>query len=671
MSSAPTLDPTTASTIRSALEAASRGRIDEARRIGEDGLQGGGDVVALNAMLGSLCCRSGDFEAGVSHLRAAHERRPDDPVIALNLGTALAQLERFEEALEAVPPRVAASDPTMRLERLRGFLHQSLEDFRGAASAYERVVAAAPDDWEAWNNLGNVRRQSGDPGGGVAALRRACEINPRSAPARLNLAMALFASGDLEEAKAELRRMADDFPSDSKPLRELHGILKAEGRDDDALEPILEAVRRNPDDVELLLGLASHQLALLDNAEAEKSYREVIRRDPANALANLGLAVVFELTNRGDALAELVGEAESRGVEPDVLNFIRAFGFRRSKQFDQGLTSVAKVRGDLEEARRLQLLGQLSEGAGKYDEAWDAFVGMNRLQSLHPSQPLERASAYRDHLRRQTDVLSGEWLSRWKDEESKAPPRSPTFLVGFPRSGTTLLDTLLMGHPDIEVLEEEGTLAAASAELPSDLAGLPTATAEQIDRARDRYFQDAQEGVAQASGKVLIDKNPLSMNSLPVISRLFPGAKIILALRHPCDVVLSCFVTNFRLNDGMSNFLELETAAELYDLSFRNFTKASEILHLPVHRLVYEDLIENAASVLRDLVTFLDVPWRDEMLDHEKTAKARGRIKTASYAQVVEPIYRRSVGRWEHYREHMAPVLPVLSPWVQEFGYSL
>ena len=671
MSSAPTLDPATASTIRNALEAATRGRIDEARRIGEDGLQGGGDVIALNAMLGSLCCRSGDFEAGVKHLRAAHERRPDDPVIALNLGTALAQLERFDEALEMVPAEVAASDSTMRLERLRGFLFQSLRDFPAAASAYERVVAGAPDDWEAWNNLGNVRRQSGDADGSVAALRRACEINPRSAPARLNLAMALFAAGQLGDAKSELNRMAEEFPSDSKPLRELHGILKAEGRDEEALEPIVEAVRRDPDDVELLLGLASHQLALLDNAEAEKSYRKVVRRDSANALANLGLAVVFELTNRGDALVELVGDAESRGVEPDVLNFIRAFGFRRSKQFDEGLASLAKVRGDLEEARRLQLLGQLSEGAGKYDEAWEAFVGMNRIQSLHPSEPLERASAYREHLRRQTEVLSDEWFSRWKGEAAEASRLSPTFLVGFPRSGTTLLDTLLMGHPDIEVLEEEGTLAAASAELPGDLADLPTATAKQIGKARERYFEVARESVPLAPDKLLIDKNPLSMNALPVIRRLFPDAKIILALRHPCDVVLSCFVTNFRLNDGMSNFLQLDTAAELYDLSFRNFSKASGMLGLPVHRLVYEDLIEGPETALRDLVTFLDVPWREEMLDHEATAKARGRIKTASYAQVVEPIYRRSVGRWEHYREHMAPVLPELAPWVEEFGYSL
>jgi hypothetical protein len=86
---------------------------------------------------------------------------------------------------------------------------------------------------------------------------------------------------------------------------------------------------------------------------------------------------------------------------------------------------------------------------------------------------------------------------------------------------------------------------------------------------------------------------------------------------------------------------------------------------------VYEDLVEDQESTLRHLVAFLGIPWSDEMLDHETTARARGRIKTASYAQVVEPIYRRSVGRWEHYRKYMAPVLPLLAPWVEKFGYSL
>jgi hypothetical protein len=172
-------------------------------------------------------------------------------------------------------------------------------------------------------------------------------------------------------------------------------------------------------------------------------------------------------------------------------------------------------------------------------------------------------------------------------------------------------------------------------------------------------------------GKLLVDKNPLSMNSLPAIRRLFPDARIILALRHPCDVVLSCYITNFRPNNAMASFLSLDTAAELYDLSFALFEKSRELLQPPLHVNRYEDLVEDRDRELRPLLDFLGLEWDERVLDHESTAKARGHIKTASYAQVVEPIYKRSAGRWENYREHLEPVLPVLAPWVARFGYSL
>ena len=172
-------------------------------------------------------------------------------------------------------------------------------------------------------------------------------------------------------------------------------------------------------------------------------------------------------------------------------------------------------------------------------------------------------------------------------------------------------------------------------------------------------------------GKLLIDKNPLSMNCLPAIRRIFPDSKIILALRHPCDVLLSCYVTNFKPNNAMASFLHLGTAAELYDLSFSLFEKSRELLKPALHVLTYEKLVEDRNRELRPLLDFLGLDWDDRVLDHESTARARGHIKTASYAQVVEPIYKRSAGRWQNYRKHLEPVLNVLEPWVTKFGYSL
>jgi hypothetical protein len=228
---------------------------------------------------------------------------------------------------------------------------------------------------------------------------------------------------------------------------------------------------------------------------------------------------------------------------------------------------------------------------------------------------------------------------------------------------------MLMGHPGVEVLEEEPTLRKASAILPFE--DLSNASGEQIREARKEYFRVAAEYVPLANGKLLIDKNPLSMNALPTIKRLFPDARIVLAMRHPCDVVFSCYATNFKLNDGMSNFLRLDTAAELYDLSFTYFEKARDLLGLPVHTVIYENVVQARESELKSLLEFLGLDWNEDVLDHQATAAKRGRIKTASYAQVGQPIYTQAAGRWVNFRKHLEPVLPTLEPWLAKFGYTL
>jgi tetratricopeptide (TPR) repeat protein len=664
------LDGDTAGIIRQALSAAQAGNIQHACSLAEDGLRSGGDSAALNAMLGVLRCRSGDLDQGVAHLRTALELQPLDFVIATNLTAALVEQGDHAAALDVATRERAEADQTLRIARFRGFAAQSLGDHARAVEAYQHIVDHAPTDWEAWNNLGNARSGDGDAEGGVAALRRAVALNPQARPARLNFATALARAGDIAQSETELRGMIAEFSDDAMSRRELHALLKAQLREEEALEAIEDAARCAPGDPELLLALASQRLMLLHTDAAEAAYRQVLDVDPGNSLANLGLAVVFDLSNRTDALAALVDEAAARGVDAGVLHFIKAFDHRRAKRFAEGLEALGNVPEELETARRVHLLGQLLEGLGNYDEAFRAFERMNAISNADPSRPEERAAGYRQGIKARCDAATPQWAAAWRDETVRDPRPSPVFLVGFPRSGTTLLDTMLMGHPQVEVLEEEPTTREASEMLPS-FAELPLATDEQIQAARDAYFRTAASLTPLAPGKLLVDKNPLAMNMLPQIRRIFPDARIILALRHPCDVLLSCFMTNFKLNDAMSNFVRLDTAAELYDLSFSYFERAQALFDLPVHRVVYENVVADREQELRALLDFLSLDWDKDVLDHQATAMGRGRIKTASYSQVVEPIYTRAAGRWEHYREQLAPVLPVLEPWVRKFGYAL
>jgi hypothetical protein len=121
----------------------------------------------------------------------------------------------------------------------------------------------------------------------------------------------------------------------------------------------------------------------------------------------------------------------------------------------------------------------------------------------------------------------------------------------------------------------------------------------------------------------------------------------------------------------MANFVRLDTTAELYDLSFSFVERVEREFGLPIHRITYEKIVSDREGELRRLLAFLGLDWSDEILDHQKTARGRKHIKTASYSQVVEPIYTRSAGRWENYRRHLEPVMPVLEPWIRKFGYSL
>lgn len=670
MATNPAMDHVTAGAIRQALSAAAAGRLADACALGERALVQGGDVAALNAMLGMLQSKAGNTERAIDHLRVAHRARPGDPIVANNLATALAKAERRTEALEVITDELVAADRSGELLKLRGFLAQMTEDFDLAIRCYERVVAAEPDDCEMWNNLGNAYRCAWRMDEAIDALEKAAKLDPHAAPIRLNYASALIADGEWILAGRELQSMATDFPEDPIPLRELHVLLKEESRDEEALAAIEGALERAPDDLVLLLAYASHLSFILDAARAEQVYRRVIELDADNSIAHIGLAVCFDLTNQTAALDQLVVEAEQRQVGPNALNFIRAFVHRRARRYAEGLAFLEQVPAEVESSRRAHLMGQLLEGVGRYDDAFAEFRKMNEQARKEGLPPDERAANYRNLIRARLEATTQIWTDQWRAESPPYEGPVPVFLVGFPRSGTTLLDTILMGHPLIEVLEEERTLFSTF-DILADYGAIPTADDATIKAARDAYFAAARALTPISNGNLLIDKNPLAMNVLPVIRRIFPEAKIILALRHPCDVVLSCYVTNFRLNAGMANFVDLDTAAELYDLSFSYFERCQELMPMPMHAAVYENVVADRDRELRGLFDFLGLDWHDAVLDHQKTALSRGRIKTASYAQVTEPIYQRSAGRWQNYRKHLEPIIPVLKPWIDKFGYEV
>lgn len=663
------MDSNTAAIVQTAVGLARSGDLKRAYEVAQSGLIAGGEAVALHAFMGMIKARSGDIGAAVAHLRQAHGGRPDDVTIACNLISVLIDAGDIAGALEVATTDLAFSDPTLRVARYRGFAAQSLERFGEAAKAYQYVVERDADDFASWNNLGNAHAGLGDHTAAVVALERAMALDPAAPPTRLNLASALKNADRWDEAEKVLRQAADDFPDDARPLQELYVLLKQDGRHDEALPVMERAVAREPDDSGLQLKLGIEYGIARRSAEAERAFRRAIALDPLLSDAYLGLAIQYEHSNREDEFAPLIALAERNGVDEGVLNFVRALELRRAKQFEDALACLADVPAAVEPERTTHVRATLLDRLGRSDEAFAAFAQANIMHRDSPTDPVSRAVALRKELEAEIGTMTPDWVAGWTIANPPRERPDPVFLVGFPRSGTTLLDTIVMGHPDTVVLEEQPPLNLVDKAL-GGLAALQALDDKAISDARRRYFEEVAKIHPLPEGAMLIDKSPLFLHKVPLIARLFPDARFILALRHPCDVVLSCFMSNFRLNSAMANFLSLEDAAAFYDLTFRHWDHARALLPINVHTVVYERLVDDVAGEVRPLFDWLGLDWHEDALDHQQTAKNRGLITTASYSQVVEPIYRRAAGRWERYRTHLEPVLPVLKPWIDRFGYG-
>ncbi len=625
----------------------------------------------LRALAGTLACRSGDLATGVLHLQHALAAMPGDLATRINLAQALIGMGRADEAWELVAADHAARDPSARLWRLRGYIQQTRNDPVGAVESYGRTVATAPEDFESWNNLGNAHAELGARAAARHALDRAAALRPDLLSIRLNQAVAIAESAGEHAAVNYYQACARDFPRDARPLGELGSLLGRLHRDEEALAVLTRAVALDPGDPLLAVRLGEQCVATFDITRAEAEFVRALTLDPINADAHIQLAILYEQNNRVADLDMLVRSAERLELASGAFDFLQALALRRAQRFSEALASMEAVPDTVEPGRRAQLIAQCHDRLGDAGKAFAAFSEMNRLNALDPTNPEARAAQFRAELRRATETVTPGWVRGWKDRLLMPSDRlSPVFIVGFPRSGTTLLDTLLMGHPDVSVMEELPPLRIAE-EMIGDLDRLTSLDPGSMERARERYYTEVAARSDWRPGRLLVDKLPMNMNKVPLIHRLFPDARFILALRHPCDVVLSCFMATFKLNNAMANFLDLGTTAETYDLSFSYWQHCRDLMPIHVEAVRYEDVIVDRAAALRPVFAYLGLDWRAEALDNVKTAAGRKSIRTASYAQVTEPIYARAVGRWERYRRELDPILPTLAPWAERFGYKL
>ena len=547
----------------------------------------------------------------------------------------------------------ALSDANRMLERfpnsfvlnnIAGACNAGLMQFDAAIDSFKQALKINPENAEAYNNIGNVLHTKGDQEAAIGSYKKALKIKPDYAEAYSNMGNALNAKGD----------------------------------PDASISSYKQALKIKPDYAEAYYNMG---IALKDKGDPEAaidSYRRAIKIKPDYADAYSNTCEVYEKSNKLAELSEVISIAKTALKElPSDLLFYEALYNYRSHNYDYCEKLISLINIDQLALTRKSLFwklkAKLQQQKKDYKAAFNSFAEMNNTIINSSDYNDKTAQKFFDGLLIRVKQLSNVLETPYSQSLPESSADTPIFLIGFPRSGTTLLDTILRTHSKIAVVEEKGMLSKANHHLGEKLSivDIENLTRQELSSAKEVYFEELAKHVSTNNSGCVIDKLPLNIIDVPIIHKLFPTARFILALRHPLDSILSCWMQPFKANDAMANMVELDRIVDFYTAAMTVLELSEKRYQLTIHRIRYEDLVLDMKKEVSNLLKFLELEWENELEDYQQTALKRGIINTPSYSQVIEPIYKTASYRWEKYHESLEKYFIKIEKWTTKFGYEL
>jgi tetratricopeptide (TPR) repeat protein len=483
----------------------------------------------------------------------------------------------------------------------------------------------------------------------IETLERAARLDPANANIQLDLGRAYGLRYNYGEAERCLEKAVRVAARKVETLAEAGRRCQEFGKYDMAQQYFERAAQENGTTADVLVTLAElyERHALL--GEATQLAERALKLDGAYPPALLVRA-------RLDRLSGRLLEAENR---------VRAL--------------VKGANSDPWWGHCWYELGDILDRLARYDEAMEAFLeakALIRPAVLNHAATLQRIQR---RVREMEESITASALERCAEAaEALRPLQRFAILCGHPRSGTTLLEQVLDSHPDAltaeetHILHDEAYLPLSrgfSAEA-SVLEVLESAPVSRLRQSRESYFRFTELFLGRTRGdKMLVDKNPALNTLIPAAVRIFPEAKFLIALRDPRDVCLSCFMQSLSPNPVSSAYLSLEGTVTQY-LSVMGFWRTLlPRLRNPFLEVRYEELVDDLEGASRKVLGFLGIPWDERVLRFDEHARSKS-LRSPSYAEVIKPVSKRAVGRWQHYRRHLEPYLGRLEPMMKALGYA-
>ncbi len=507
----------------------------------------------------------------------------------------------------------------------------------------EEITKLNPKIFEVNFNLAIINLQQGNIENSIIYFEKTKKINPDSTQVYFNLALAYDKSEKIDKAILNFKKVIELDKNNSLALYNIGHLYKKK----------------------------------LDAINAEKFLLRSLDLNPNFELAFHELFGLYDRSNQLDKYKDLLNKLKKSLNDKNLINFYFAFYEYRKKNYQGVIETLDNLK--LEEKNFHQIitkhgiLARSYDQKNKFDKAYYHYKINNDLVNKYYGKGIEEKNFVKYVVQR-IEIFRDLNVNEWNQFSNENKFSDPIFLIGFPRSGTTLLDTILRTNSSVEVIEEKPILKNFLINLEkktnNDLRQLCNLDGEYIKKMQNFYFNERSKYQQNKQSDIVIDKLPLNMIHVGEILRFFPNAKFIFALRNPYDCVLSCFMQQFDLNPAMKNFLSLDNSAFLYDLVMQLWTIYRKVFSINCHFIKYEDTVLNFEKTTKDIYKYLNLVWSEDVKNFYKTGKNRLDISTPSYDQVTKPLYSKSVNRWKNYKKEFVGVKSLLDKWVNEFDYK-
>jgi tetratricopeptide (TPR) repeat protein len=524
-----------------------------------------------------------------------------------------------------------------------GQLYEQQNQIQMALNSYFQALAIRYNFYPAHFSLGEIFYSLGRTSQAIDCYRKTLDLNPEHIKAHFQVAFLLQSKGDLASASEHYLKVIELDPQWDAPYTNLGLICKIEGELDEAITWYRQALERNPKEQTVFVNLAVvlEEKAQLD--EAENLYMQVLSIQPDNLDALAGYASILEKKQDYQSAYALLSPAiqtSSSNVRVATSFALICQRLSLSSEALEPLTSILKQPIPLH--NRVLVLFRLAsvlDSLSMYDDAFYCIQEAYSLQS--PPFSLERWIADIESI---INVFSAENL-RHLPRATNTTAR-PVFIVGMPRSGTSLVEQILSSHPAVTGAGELKSMYNLVGSIQNYPSGIMELGIEELDQLANKYLEHLR--CLDPTAKRITDKLPQNYLNLGLISLLFPKARIIHCYRDPLDTCLSCYLQNFGSRNPYTT--DLRNLGFVYKQYERMMAHWQAAIELPIFQVQYEQLIAKPEAVSRALVDFCGLDWDDRCLRFYENKRF---INTASYDQVRQPIYDRSVGRARHYEKHL------------------